>query len=499
MKRTLLILLIVSAFMGFRVNAQTQSIPHLISYQGVLTNTAGVPLNGIQNVTFSLYSQETGGTALWSETLPVACVQGVFDVLLGTNVSLNVEFTNATWLEFALGETVLTPRVILSSSPYAFTAQNVINGSITASKLAPLSGEGMKALIWNGTAWVEQPFDVSPSLQSAYNNGNVINIAQNPVNLTSNNANAVSALDVLFNVSDLTASRAGVKAHITSPSMPNGSSVEGGMGSFATINDKHVFSGLSATAQTSLDESSAQLGTIVDGGLYAGYFTGKVVVNGWVGINTSAEPLYALDVNGDISAFNVHTNLIDVENGSISAGEIMATGNITTTNGKLGIGREDPIATLDVVGNAAISGSMSSASFSTGQMSATTLIVDNSFSAMNNLGVKTTEPVSNLDIQGSMGYKVTSVAENTELTIDHNVVICENTTPITITLPLASSCVGRVYTIKSHGAGIATLTRTASDAIDTFSSIALLYNTNNYLSCITVVSDGSGWLIISKF
>jgi hypothetical protein len=58
--------------------------PGLISYQGALTDSGSVSLNTIVSVTFSLYTDSTGGTQVWTETQPLIEVNdGRFNVLLG--------------------------------------------------------------------------------------------------------------------------------------------------------------------------------------------------------------------------------------------------------------------------------------------------------------------------------------------------------------------------------------------------------------------------------
>ena len=45
------------------------SVPGMMSYQGKLTGNDGQPASdGTYSVVFSLYTQETGGTALWTES-----------------------------------------------------------------------------------------------------------------------------------------------------------------------------------------------------------------------------------------------------------------------------------------------------------------------------------------------------------------------------------------------------------------------------------------------
>jgi hypothetical protein len=59
-------------------------VPRLIKFNGALRDLSGKPIAGPVDVTFSLYSDEAGGNALWFETQTVrADALGNYTVLLG--------------------------------------------------------------------------------------------------------------------------------------------------------------------------------------------------------------------------------------------------------------------------------------------------------------------------------------------------------------------------------------------------------------------------------
>ena len=68
---------------------------------------------------------------------------------------------------------------------------------------------------------------------------------------------------------------------------------------------------------------------------------------------------------------------------------------------------------------------------------------------------------------------------------------------ITVTLPLASSATGKVYTLKkvSSDANTATFARAGSDTIDGVTSVAL----TGYMQSVMIVSDGTGWFVPANF
>jgi hypothetical protein len=94
-------------------------IPHLINYQGRLTDTAGVPLNGSYNLTFRIYDAETAGNLLWEETQTGVIInKGIFAVLLGSVTNLNLAFDKPYFLEIKVGNEVMSPRQRITSAGY---------------------------------------------------------------------------------------------------------------------------------------------------------------------------------------------------------------------------------------------------------------------------------------------------------------------------------------------------------------------------------------------
>ncbi len=105
-------------------------VPQLIKFSGTLTDLAGKPISGPIDVTFSLYSQESGGTPLWYESQTVnANAAGQYTTLLGAMTATGVPmdlFTSgqARWLGVAVRGLPEQSRVLLVSVPYAMTSGN---------------------------------------------------------------------------------------------------------------------------------------------------------------------------------------------------------------------------------------------------------------------------------------------------------------------------------------------------------------------------------------
>ena len=109
------------------------------------------------------------------------------------------------------------------------------------------------------------------------------------------------------------------------------------------------------------------------------------------------------------------------------------------------------------------------------------------------VGIETTDPKSGLDINTSLGYKVTTITSATTLDATHNVLLCNNG-PYTVTLPTASANTGRVYKIKNIDlqGDVITIDANASETVDG----ALTYALQPYKHAVTICSDGANWHII---
>ena len=101
-------------------------VPHLLRYQGQLTDSQSVPLEGPYDLTFMLYSAASGGTKVWEETQPnIPIVGGRFSVLLGQLRSLDIDWRNPYWLTLHVGNdpTEFSPRQLITAVPMAIQAE----------------------------------------------------------------------------------------------------------------------------------------------------------------------------------------------------------------------------------------------------------------------------------------------------------------------------------------------------------------------------------------
>ncbi len=124
------------------------AIPQTVTYQGRLSQSTGVPVNGTVTMAFSLYTvaQETEPPTppLWTETHSVVVVQGLFTAILGASTlnpqPLTLPFDRPYYLGIRVGtDPEMTPRQPFTSAPYALRANqadSVPSGSVTTETLA---------------------------------------------------------------------------------------------------------------------------------------------------------------------------------------------------------------------------------------------------------------------------------------------------------------------------------------------------------------------------
>src|SRR6266436_6446752 len=105
-------------------------VPRLVKFAGTMKDELGKPRTGMVGVTFAIYKEQEGGSALWLETQNAELdEQGRYTVLLGStkNEGLPLELFTAgepRWLgvQVNLPKELEQPRVLLVSVPYALKA-----------------------------------------------------------------------------------------------------------------------------------------------------------------------------------------------------------------------------------------------------------------------------------------------------------------------------------------------------------------------------------------
>src|SRR6266700_1813866 len=144
-------------------------VPRFVKFSGTLVDMAGKPIVGVADVTFALYAEEGGGTALWYEAQTVETdALGRYTVLLGAMRANGVPvemFTSgeARWLGVQVGklpESAQGGRVLLVSVPYAvkaLDAETLGGKPASAFMLAPDQTSGQTSNLPAGQAGPATP------------------------------------------------------------------------------------------------------------------------------------------------------------------------------------------------------------------------------------------------------------------------------------------------------------------------------------------------------
>ncbi|MBM3978128.1 MAG: hypothetical protein FJ299_14215, partial [Planctomycetes bacterium] len=122
--------------------------PALLHLQARLSDANGVALQGAVSLQLKLYSLQSGGSPLWSESEAATAANGVVQLVLGdaTAIAPGLFSGSDRWLGITVGaDPEMTPRLRIGSAPYALHAGSVAkldastsiaSGTITSVHLA---------------------------------------------------------------------------------------------------------------------------------------------------------------------------------------------------------------------------------------------------------------------------------------------------------------------------------------------------------------------------
>ncbi|SHL95968.1 hypothetical protein [Chitinophaga sp. CF418] len=110
------------------------------------------------------------------------------------------------------------------------------------------------------------------------------------------------------------------------------------------------------------------------------------------------------------------------------------------------------------------------------------------------LGIKTNAPTSTLYNNGSFSLPIRGAGASTTLTESDYTVVKNTGADITITLPNANTCKGRIYVIKKANAGILIISSSGGQIDAAGTSVTL---TSGQRVSYTIQSDGGNWWIIA--
>jgi hypothetical protein len=128
-------LFLLATFIFYSSFAYAQ--PSTISYQGVLTDNAGVLINGERNLIIKVYNAAINGELLATDTHNATTItNGLFNIELSIS---SVDFSKELWLEISVDGFTLTPRVKFNATGYALagkaTSLQISNGAASGKVL----------------------------------------------------------------------------------------------------------------------------------------------------------------------------------------------------------------------------------------------------------------------------------------------------------------------------------------------------------------------------
>src|SRR3974390_1350288 len=139
MKGTKSTLALSACLLAGSISARAQGTA--FTYQGQLQNSGSLA-NGAYNLSFALFSANSGGTAVAGPVTNTAVVVSSGRCTTTVDFGVGVWDGEANWLQIAVetnggsGFTTLSPRQPLTPTPYAIAAESVL-GPINATNLAP--------------------------------------------------------------------------------------------------------------------------------------------------------------------------------------------------------------------------------------------------------------------------------------------------------------------------------------------------------------------------
>jgi hypothetical protein len=140
---------VVLGYVAGRARASGLRAADPLTYRGVLTDLAGVPLTGTKNVQIQFWDQATGGAIQCSiGPMPATLVGGAFETVLPDACTAAVHATPDLWTEVFVDGASLN-RTKLGAVPYALQSDRASNA--TGALAAQLAGiEGRLARDTNG-------------------------------------------------------------------------------------------------------------------------------------------------------------------------------------------------------------------------------------------------------------------------------------------------------------------------------------------------------------
>lgn len=139
--------------------------PGTIQHSGRMIDATGAAVDGVQSVTFRLYSAAAGGSAIWTETKSVSFDNGYFSATLGDSSAIgdSVLDNGSLYLSIALDSGAeLSPRLPVNAVPYALQAKGLASGAVIDASEVRINGT---TVIDSSGAVVGADIELPPDLE----------------------------------------------------------------------------------------------------------------------------------------------------------------------------------------------------------------------------------------------------------------------------------------------------------------------------------------------
>jgi len=330
--------------------------------QGVLRDPLGKTVaDGHYSMTFRLFTQATGGTAVWEETQgSVAVLHGVYSAELGAANPLDdVTFNTTYWLGLSInGGTELEPRFKLTKAPASMSVLGTDNvfpskGNIGVGTHTPTAAFQVKNKNNAATVLLVEDANGNPQLKS--NASGQLGVGTSPT-ATLHVKNSASATTELL-VEDNTGN--------THVKVTNDSKVGIGTAPAADLHiktanttDKMLIEGADGTNYVVVD-GTGKLGVKVDAPTQTLDINGNIKMRNGGIMFDDGSTLTSAKMGGSASSVsNEGTTLITSDSDNNGTGNIdLITGSTTrmsvNSSGKIGIGTSNPTTLLHMKGTTA--------------------------------------------------------------------------------------------------------------------------------------------------
>ena len=262
----------------------TAQVPATFNYQGRLLDGTNL-VNGAQDFIVKLYTTDSGGTALYTETnASVSVVDGLYTFTVGDDAAgLPQVLTNATlYLELVVGTQTLAPRERLTSSAYSILAAGVQAGGVLSNMIAAgavagphlandavvdakvAAGANINPAKVNGTA-LTQLTTFNGDVNGLWNNLQIQANAVGPIELQANSVRSTHIIDGQIIDADVSATAAIQPAKINGTALTQGTVFAGDVaGSYNTLQIVANAVGNPELANNAVVSGNILDGTIVD-------------------------------------------------------------------------------------------------------------------------------------------------------------------------------------------------------------------------------------------